>query len=231
MSKLAIFGGTPVRRSPFKPNVVVGDREREMVKRVLDAAEFSRFMGAPTADIEELLVMTSEEAEKKDDRYFSFLGGKMVRRFEADFARRFDVPFAMTVNSATSGLCAALGAIGLEPETEVITTCMSFSATATSVLVFNAIPVFVDVNPQSFCIDPNKIEDAISEKTSAILVVHLLGFPADMDPIMEIAEKHNLQVIEDAAQAPGTTYNERFVGTIGHAGVFSFNEPKKYPNG
>ena len=230
-SKLAILGGKPIRENPFKSNVVVGAREKKIINQVLDNEEFSRFMGAPTNDIKDLLLMTSEKAENNDDRYFSFLGGNMVRRFEADFARKFNVPFAMSVNSATSGLSTALGATGIEPESEVITTSMSFSATATSILLFNAIPVFVDVSLQSFCLDPKKIESAITEKTRAILVVHLLGFSADMDPIMKIAEKYNLMVIEDACQAPGTKYKEKLVGTIGHLGVFSFNEPKNIQTG
>ena len=155
----------------------------------------------------------------------------MVRKFEADFARKFKVPYAITVNSATSGLSSALGAAGLGPGDEVITTCMSFNATALSILTFNSIPVFVDVSKKNYCLDPLKIKKAITKKTRAILVVHLLGNPADMDAIMRTAKQHKLIVIEDCAQAPGTKYKGRYVGTIGDLGVFSFQETKNITTG
>lgn len=231
MNELAVFNGKPIRNSQFKSNVVVGDREKKIINQVLDRGEFSCFMGAPTDDISDTLIKSSEHARNDNNRYYSFLGGKMVRCFEADFAKQFNVKFAMSVNSATSGLSAAIGATGIEPEDEVITTCMSFSATAASILLFNAIPVFVDVEPETFCIDPKKIEAAITKKTKVLLVVHLLGFSVNMDSIMDIAKKYNLTVIEDAAQAPGTWYKGKYVGTIGHLGVFSFNEPKNIQTG
>ncbi len=230
-NKLAINGGDPLRKKPFKSNVVVGKREKIIINQVLESKEFSRFMGAPSDDIENLLVQKSSDFDHDEKRYFSFLGGRMVRKFEADFAEKFDVPYAISVNSATSGLSAALGAIGVEPEDEVITTCLSFSATAASILLFNAIPVFVDVDPKTFCMDPFNIEKAITEKTKAILVVHLLGFSADMNSIMKIAKKYNLKVIEDSCQGPLVKFNNKNVGTIGDIGVFSFNEPKNIQTG
>ena len=175
--------------------------------------------------------MTSEEAVDLGGQYFSFLGGRMVRQFEAEFAGIFGAAYAISVNSATSGLAAALGAVDVGPGDEVITTCMSFNATAMSILVFNAIPVFVDVEDETFCMNPEAIERAITPKTKAILVVHLLGNPAEMDAIMAIARKHNLRVIEDAAQAPGTTYRDLYVGTIGDMGVYSFQETKNIMTG
>jgi len=155
----------------------------------------------------------------------------MVREFERRFAEKFGVKYAVSVNSATSGLSAALGAIGAGPGDEIITTCLSFNATAASILVFNSIPVFVDVDKSNFCIDPRKVEEAVTPKTKAILVVHLLGNPADMDKIMAIAKRHDLKVIEDCAQAPGTKYKGRYVGTIGDMGVFSFQETKNIMTG
>jgi len=231
MSKLALLGAEPVRKTPFHSSVVVDEREWTYVKQVMENREFSRFMGSPVKDIEKLLVSPSIEVETMEGQYFTFLGGRMVRKFEADFARKFSVPYAMTVNSATSGLSAALGAAGIGPGDEVITTCLSFNATALSILLFNSIPVFVDVDPENYCLDPSKIEKAITPRTKAILVVHLLGNPADMDSIMTIARQHNLVVIEDAAQAPGTKYKGRYVGTIGDAGVFSFQETKNIMTG
>lgn len=230
-NQLALCGGMLARTKPFNSSVVIDKIERELVSQVLERREFSRFMGSPSADIDEMLVMPSLDAEKYEGQYFTFLGGQMVRKFEADFAEKFGVPYAMAVNSATSGLAAALGAAGLGPGDEVITTCMSFNATATSILFFNSIPVFVDVDPETFCLDPQEVEKAITSKTRAILVVHLLGNSADMDEILAIAKKHNLVVIEDCAQAPGTKYKGQYVGTLGDLGVFSFQETKNMMTG
>ncbi|KJU81353.1 PLP-dependent enzyme [Candidatus Magnetobacterium bavaricum] len=231
MSKLAILGGNPVRKEPFHSSVVTDDSEWKYVQHVLEAKEFSRFMGSPSGDMGKTLHMPSLEAEAIEGRYFSFLGGRMVRRFESGFANKFGVPYAVSVNSATSGLSVALGAVGAGPGDEVITTCMSFNATALSILLFNSIPVFVDVDIRNFCLDPLEIEKAITPKTKVILVVHLLGNYADMDAIMKIAKKHNLTVIEDCAQAPGTKYKGKYVGTIGDMGVFSFQETKNIMTG
>ncbi len=231
MSRLALFGGEPVRKRPLLSPVMIDGNERRYVDRVLKNKELSRFMGSPSKGIGKLLLMGSVEAEKHEGQYFSFLGGRMVRKFEAGFARRFGVPFAISVNSATSGLVSALGACGIGPGDEVITTSMSFNATALSILGVNSIPVFVDVDPDTFCIDPKKIRRALTPKTKAILVVHLLGRSADMDPIMRIAKEHRLKVIEDCAQAPGSKYKGRYVGTIGNLGVFSFQETKNITTG
>lgn len=231
MSELALLGGAPVRSKPFRSSVVIDDTEWERIREVLNREEFSRFMGSPTPDIDKLLTMPSAEAADIGGQYFSFLGGRTVRQFEAEFAGRFGATYAISVNSATSGLSSALGAAGIGPGDEVITTCMSFNATAMSILVFNAIPVFADVENETYCMDPAAIERAITPQTKAILVVHLLGYPAEMDAIMRIARKHKLKVIEDAAQAPGTTYRDRYVGTIGDMGVYSFQETKNMMTG
>src|SRR5271169_1491390 len=154
MGKLAILGGLPVRSNPFNSSVVIDDHERRLVNLVLDNKEISRFMGSPSKDIDALLALPSAGAENLQSQYFSFLGGRMVRKFESCFARYFGVDYAISVNSATSGLAAALGAASIGPGDEVITTCMSFNATAMSILTFNAIPVFVDVDSNSFCLDP-----------------------------------------------------------------------------
>lgn len=231
MSKLALLGGEAVRKTSFHSSVVIDEEETQLINQVISNKEFSRFMGSPSPNIDKELVMTSVEARTLDSQYFTFLGGKMVRHFEADFAEKFNIPYAITVNSATSGLSTALGAADIGPGDEVITTCMSFNATALSIFLFNSIPVFVDVDPKNYCLDPKKIEEAITEKTKAILVVHLLGYPADMDSILKIAKKHNLIIIEDCAQAPGTKYKGQYVGTLGDFGVFSFQETKNMQTG
>ncbi|MDD5072706.1 MAG: DegT/DnrJ/EryC1/StrS family aminotransferase [Candidatus Omnitrophica bacterium] len=231
MSCLALTGGKPVRKKPFHNSVVIDGDEWRYVREVMKNKELSRFMGSPTRDIGKLLVMPSKDALNYRGQYFSFLGGKMVRRFEADFAGKLKVKYAVSVNSATSGLSTALGAAGIGPGDEVITTCLSFNATALSILMFNSIPVFVDVDPKNFCLDPRCVEKAVTKRTKAILAVHLLGNPADMDAILRIARKHRLAIIEDCAQAPGTKYKNRFVGTIGDLGVFSFQETKNITTG
>jgi len=231
MTQLALFGGAQVRKKPFLSGVVIGADERRNINTVIKNKELSRFMGSPSKDIEKLLVMDSGKAQRYKGQYFSFLGGKMVRKFEAGFARKFKIKYAISVNSATSGLSTALGAAGIGPGDEVITTCLSFNATALSILLFNSIPVFVDVDPENFCLDPKLIERAITKKTKAILVVHLLGNSADMVSIMRIAAKFRLKVIEDCAQAPGTKYKGKFVGSIGDLGVFSFQETKNITTG
>jgi len=230
-SCLAMFGGSPVRTKAFHSSVNIDDEERRLVLEVLEKREFSRFMGSPTLDIDKLLIMPSKEAVDYQSQYFNFLGGRMVRRFERDFADFFGKRYAISVNSATSGLSTALGAVGIGPGDEVITTCLSFNATALSILLFNSIPVFVDISRENSCLDPKKVREAITDKTKAILVVHLLGFPADMDEILEIANEHKLKVIEDCAQAPGTKYKGKFVGTIGDVGIFSFQETKNIMTG
>lgn len=229
--RLALLGGQPVRKKPFASPVVVDNSEKKALLSVVKNREFSRFMGSPSSDIEKQLKLKSKDAQNYHPQYFLFLGGKKVRKFEADFAGYFKVKYAISVNSATSGLMAALGALKVGPGDEVITTCLSFNATAISILAFNAIPVFVDVEKSNSCLDPQQIEKKISRKTKAILVVHLLGNSCDMDAIMKIAKRHNLKVIEDCAQAPGVRYKGRYVGTIGNIGVFSFQETKNIMTG
>ena len=231
MSKLAITGGKPIRKAEFSASIFIDDDEQLLIQKVLDRREFSRFMGSPSLDIDKQLSMPSTSAVDYKSQYFTFLGGKMVRLFESEFAKKFAQPFAISVNSCTSGLSVALGACGIGPGDEVITTCMSFNATAMSILMFNSIPVFVDISPDNYCMDPGKISEAITDKTKAILVVHLLGFPADMDSILNIAREHELYVIEDCAQAPGTKYRGKYVGTFGNFGVFSFQETKNIMTG
>lgn len=231
MSKLALSGGAKAVTLQLKSSVIIDDDERRLVNEVLDRGEISRFMGSPTPGIEDVLVMPSVDAEDYSPQYFTFLGGRMIRRFEADAARYFGVKYMVSANSATSCLSMALAASGIGPGDEVITTCMSFNATAMSILMFNSIPVFVDVSAKNFCLDTVEVEKAITPRTKAILVVHLLGFPADMNMIMDIAKRHGLVVIEDCAQAPGTKTGGRYVGTIGHAGIFSLQETKNFQTG
>ncbi len=152
-----------------------------------------------------------------------FILGPKVAEFEANVARYCQTKYALGVSSGTDALLIALMALDIQPGDEVITTTYSFFATAGSIARLHARPVFVDIDPETFNIDPNQIEDKITAKTKAIIPVHLYGQMADMNPIMEIAQKHNLYVIEDAAQAIGSEYHDgRRAGSIGNIGCFSF---------
>jgi len=155
-----------------------------------------------------------------------FVMGPQVETFEKQVAQYLGVKHAIGVSSGTDALLAALMAIGIQPGDEVITTPFTFFASASSVARLNARPVFVDIEPDTFNIDPQLIEEAITKKTRAILPVHLFGQSAEMDPILEIANRHGLTVIEDAAQAIGTKYKGRKVGGIGQIGCFSFYPTK-----
>ncbi len=151
-----------------------------------------------------------------------FVLGPEVTAFEERFASYCGAKHCLAVSSGTSALHLALLAAGIGPGDEVITVSMTFVATTAAVLYSGAKPVYVDVDPVTWTMDPALIEAAITPRTKAILPVHLHGLMADMDPIMEIARRHNLVVIEDAAQAHGAEYKGRRAGSIGHLGCFSF---------
>ncbi len=151
-----------------------------------------------------------------------FILGKHVEAFESDFAAHCQTRFAFGVNSGTSALHLALLAAGVGPGDEVITVSFTFVATAASICYTGATPVFVDVDPETCTIDPAKIEAAITPRTKAIMPVHLYGACADMDPILDIARRHKLIVIEDAAQAHGAEYKGRRAGSMSELACFSF---------
>ncbi len=151
-----------------------------------------------------------------------FILGPEVKLFEEEVAAKLGVRFAVGCASGTDALILSLMAAGIGPGDEVITTPFSFIATAGSIAHVGAKPVFVDIDPVTFNINPALIAAAITAKTRAIMPVHLFGLPADLDPILEIAKAKGLLVIEDAAQAIGSRYNDRFVGTFGDFGCFSF---------
>lgn len=155
-----------------------------------------------------------------------YIGGKYVSDFERDMEKYLDINHVAGCGNGTDALALGLKACNIKPGDEVITTPFSFFATAESIASVGAIPVFVDVRPDDYNIDPDKIEEAITEKTKAILPVHIFGAPCDMDKIMEIAKKHNLKVIEDDAQAIGSEYKGRKAGTLGDVGCFSFYPTK-----
>lgn len=151
-----------------------------------------------------------------------FIMGPNVQAFEEEVAAYHGVKHAIGVNSGTDALFISLRALGIGPGDEVITTPFTFFATGEAISHVGATPVFVDIDPVTYNIDPNLIEAAITPRTKAILPVHLYGQAADMDPIVALAEKHDLKIVEDVAQAMGGRYKGRLLGTIGDAGAFSF---------
>jgi len=155
-----------------------------------------------------------------------FVGGPEITAFEEEFASYCGAHYGVAVNSGTSALHLALLAAGIQPGDEVITVPFTFYATAAAIGYVGATPVYVDIHPATFNIDPAKIESAITGRTRAILPVHLYGQCADMDPILDIARRHKLLVIEDAAQAHGADYRGRRAGSMGDIGCFSFYPTK-----
>lgn len=151
-----------------------------------------------------------------------FILGPEVKAFEQEVAEYLGVKHAIGVNSGTDALVIALRALGVGPGDEVITTPFTFFATAEAISLVGATPVFVDIDPKTFNINPELIPEAITPRTKAILPVHLYGQAADMDPILEIAREHGLKVLEDTAQAFGGEYKGKKLGTLGDAGAFSF---------
>jgi len=157
--------------------------------------------------------------------------GENVKRFERKFADYLGVKHAISTNSGTSSLHVAVLALGLKNGDEVITTPFSFAASSNCILYVGAKPVFVDIDPKTYNIDVDKIEDKITNKTRAILPVHLYGQAANMEKIMDVAQKHNLKIIEDACQSHGSEYNGKKTGTIGDVSAFSFYPTKNMTTG
>lgn len=210
MSKLALLGGSPVIDRPLTPYRTIGEEERVAVNRVMSSGKLSGFVGAWCDD---------------------FSGGPEVRAFEAAWMARFRVRHAVTVNSNTSGLFASMGAVGVGPGDEVIVPPYSMSATAMAPLMYGGIPVFVDIEPETFCLDLAKVRDAITPRTRAIIAVNLFGHPATLHDLRHLADEKGIALIEDNAQAPLATENGRYAGTIGHIGVFSLNYHKHFHTG
>ncbi|MCG9128612.1 DegT/DnrJ/EryC1/StrS family aminotransferase [Candidatus Poribacteria bacterium] len=154
------------------------------------------------------------------------VGGSHVPEFANSFAEFQGAKYGVCVNSGTTALYLALKAADVGPGDEVITTAYTFQATVVAIMMTHGIPVFVDTAPDSFLIDASKIEEAITERTKAIIPVHIAGYPADMDSILDIAERHNLRVIEDCAQAHGAEWRGKGVGSWGDFGCFSFQSSK-----
>ncbi len=210
MNKLAIHGGKPVREKLFPGHNFIGEEEKKAVMGVLDTGVLSQFIGCWHED---------------------FFGGPKVREFEKAWSDFFGVRHSVSVNSNTSGLVAAVGAAEVGPGDEVIVSPYTMAASATAILAYGGIPVFGDIEPETFNLDPAKLREKITPRTKAIMVVHIMGHPAEMDEILKIAREHKLVVIEDAAQAPGAYYKGRMVGGLGDMTIFSLNYHKHIHTG
>jgi perosamine synthetase len=210
IEKLALFGGPKTIQKNFKRYNPIGVEEVEAAKQVIEGGVLSQFLGSWGPD---------------------FFGGPKVQEFERQCETYFGVKHVVTVNSWTSGLIAAVGAIGIEPGDEIIVTPWTMCATATAILHWNAIPVFADIELDTFNIDPASVEANITPYTKAIMAVDIFGHSADVDALMAIAEKHNLKLITDTAQAPGTFYKGRITGTLAHVGGYSLNYHKHIHTG
>ncbi|MBI5305757.1 MAG: DegT/DnrJ/EryC1/StrS family aminotransferase [Chloroflexi bacterium] len=198
---LAIDGGTPVRTKPFPEWPQFDQREEQALLRVLHSRNWGVHVGT------------------------------QVTAFEKKFAEFQHARFGVGVPNGTLALEMALRALGIQPGDEVITTPYTFIATSNVILLLGAKPVYVDIEPTSWNLDPTKIESAITAKTKAIMPVHLAGRPANMDVILDIARRHNVRVIEDACQAWGAEWRGQRVGALGDLGAFSFQASKNITAG
>lgn len=230
MSILAILGGNPLRTNPFLSRPMLDETETKAIMDCLENKMFSRYVGSPVGNFRNYLKMKSCDTKDLKD-FWSVLGGPYVRNFEAEFAKLHQSNFAVSANSATSSIISAIIACGIKEGDEVITTPMSFTATATAIKLGGGKPVFADINPNTFCLDLNSIEKRLTNKTKAIVPVHLLGNNADILNIKEFCIKKGLILIEDAAQAIFTSVKGRYLGTFGDIGIFSFQESKNMMTG
>ena len=198
---IALYGGEKVKTTPFATGMRFGQEELTELKEALE-----------------------------QNSLFYWYGNK-VKTLTQRFREMYQMPYCVAASSGTAAIHVALGACGVTVGDEVITSPITDMGTIIGILFQNAVPVFADVDPNSYNMDPKSIEERITSRTKAILVVHLTGGPADMDPIMEIARKHNLKVIEDCAQSYLATYKGKLCGTIGDVGCFSLNDYKQISAG
>ena len=196
MDKLALLGGESVKKTPFPAWPQYDERERQALMEVLESCVWWRTPGTRTL------------------------------QFEREFAAYHGAKHGIAVTNGTAALEVALAALGIGPGYEVIIPDFTFVATASAVIFAGALPVPVDVTADTYCIAPDLVEAAITERTKAIIAVHLGGHPADLDRLLEIAHQHNLYLIEDSAHAHGSEWKGRKVGAIGDIGTFSFQQSK-----
>ena len=208
-NKLAFFGGKPTLEK-LKPYRSISRSEITEVNKVLKSGKISCFYGS------------------WED---GFLGGEKIQELESMWSKKFGINYSVSVNSNTSGLIAAIGAIGVSPGDEILVPSTSMSATAMAPLIYGAIPIFVDIDKDTFCMNVEDAKKKITNKTKAILTVNLFGHPAKLKELKNLAKKNNIFLIEDNAQGPLAKENGNYTGTIGDIGVFSLNYHKHIHSG
>ena len=201
-NNLAIFGGVPSYSTPFEERKIIGKNETDGALKVLNSQLLSGFIGGP-------------------GKFFD--GGHEIKNMEKKWNEEFGSTFSISTNSWTTGLQTIIQSLNFDPGDEVIVPPYTMSACASTIILNGCIPVFADIHPRRLTLDPQSIEACITSRTRAIMVVHLLGCPAEMDKICEIANKNDLIVIEDGAQSPGAMFKVKNVCNIGDIGGFSFN--------
>jgi 3-amino-5-hydroxybenzoate synthase len=196
MNKLAKAGGTPCKTKPFHEWPYSDERELELVSEVVKSRKWWR------------------------------MSGSKVEEFESKFAKLHNAEYCLGVTNGTHAIELALTALGIGPGDEVIVPAFTFISTATAVVYCNASPILVDIDPMTFCMRPEVFEKAITPRTKAVIPVHIAGHACDMDSICEIAKKHGIKVIEDAAHAHGAEWKNRKLGSFGDISIFSFQNGK-----
>ncbi len=208
--QLALLGGEPCINHQFPDYNSIGHREIESATRVLKSGKLSQFVGS------------SGEF---------FFGGNSVKSMESAWSEFFKTGFAVSSNSWTSGLWLAIGALGLEPGSEVIVSSWTMAATATTILHWNLIPVFADIDGASFNLNPVDVESRVTKRTRAIVSPDIFGQSADIESLKIICEKYDLMLVSDTAQSPGAKRNGYLAGTASDIGGFSLNYHKHIHSG
>ena len=220
MSRLAIFGGTPERSKPFPSWPAFDHNEEEALLEVLRSGNWWRYSFGEAVESP----VGARHGVPVQPR-------SKVAEFQEAFARFQGAKYGIACASGSAALEVALKALGAGPGDEVIVPPYTFIATATAALAVNAVPIFADIDYETFNIAPQRVEEAITPRTKAIIPVHFAGQAADMDSLLSIAQRHNLVVVEDAAHGHGGTWKGKGLGSIGHAGTFSFQASKNMTAG
>jgi len=215
MAKLALLGGSPVREKAFPSWPVWDEREELALLGVLRSGKWWRFSYGVGVELKE---------PESGDR-------SRVVEFQEQFARHHQASFGLACANGTAAIEILLKALGVGPGDEVIVPAYTYVATATAVLQVNAVPVFVDIDPDTYNMNPQKVEAAITARTRAIIPVHFAGQPADMDALLEVAVRHKLFLVEDAAHAHGSEWKGKKIGALGEGGTFSFQASKNMTAG
>ncbi len=215
INNLALNGGPKTIKFKFKSYNSIGKEELIAATKVIKSGNLSSYVGSWSST----------------DGRSSFYGGDKVLQFEKNICKYFNVKHAITANSWTSGLHMAVGALNIEPGDEIIVSPWTMCATATAIINWMAIPIFADIDPDTFNLDPRDVERKITKKTKAILLTDIFGHPVDIDKFLRIKKKYNLKIISDNAQSIGSRYKKKYSASFFDMGGFSFNHHKHIQTG